>query len=123
MFLLFDDNSPPRNPLSVASVPFIPPLNGGSPFYIFYNFISTQRKEEPSITASLFQGDPPLMSMAQLIVEVVDVNENNFAPVFDDFVARGWVKENQDVTRVMQVRITPFAKSSILVVGLTWKLG
>ena len=43
------------------------------------------------------------MSMAQLIVEVVDVNENNFAPVFDDFVARGWVKENQDVTRVMQV--------------------
>ena len=44
------------------------------------------------------------MSMAQLIVEVVDVNENNFAPVFDDFVAKGWVKENQDVTRVMQVK-------------------
>ena len=82
---------------------FLPSM--GVPHFTSFTILFPRKeRKKPSITASLFQGDPPLMSMAQLIVEVVDVNENNFAPVFDDFVARGWVKENQDVTRVMQVR-------------------
>ena len=32
---------------------------------------------------------------ASLIVEVIDVNENRFAPQFEDFVLMGSLKENQ----------------------------
>lgn len=32
---------------------------------------------------------------ASLIVEVIDVNENRFAPQFEDFVVTGSLRENQ----------------------------
>lgn len=41
---------------------------------------------------------------ASLIVEVIDVNENRFAPQFEDFVLMGSLKENQNPgTQVMKV--------------------
>lgn len=39
-------------------------------------------------------GSPALTSKAVLIVEIVDVDENSFAPVFSDFVLSGSVSEN-----------------------------
>ncbi|KAG8191622.1 hypothetical protein JTE90_018551 [Oedothorax gibbosus] len=50
------------------------------------------------------QGDPPLSSVAYLLVEVEDVNENLNAPKFQDIVATGSVRENKpEGTTVMQV--------------------
>lgn len=40
-------------------------------------------------------GDPPLESQAALVVEVEDVNENMYPPMFDDVVVVGQVSENQ----------------------------
>lgn len=40
-------------------------------------------------------GDPPLESQAALIVEVEDVNENMYPPMFEDVVVVGQVSENQ----------------------------
>ena len=40
------------------------------------------------------RGSPSLSSEAHLAVEVVDVNENLYAPRFDDFVTEASVKEN-----------------------------
>lgn len=52
-------------------------------------------------------GDPPLSSIASLLVEVEDVNENLHAPVFPDFVTNASVDENQPkgtlVTKVTAV--------------------
>lgn len=50
------------------------------------------------------QGDPPLTSVAYLLVEVEDVNENLQAPKFQDIVASGSVRENKpEGTTVMQI--------------------
>ncbi|KAL0273341.1 UNVERIFIED_CONTAM: hypothetical protein PYX00_006035 [Menopon gallinae] len=43
------------------------------------------------------KGTPSLYSEATVVVEVVDVNENVFPPVFKDFVVSASVKENQPV--------------------------
>ena len=51
------------------------------------------------------RGEPSLSSETMVIVEVVDVNENLYAPVFDDFVVSASVFENQPVgTLVTTVR-------------------
>ncbi|XP_054721928.1 LOW QUALITY PROTEIN: fat-like cadherin-related tumor suppressor homolog [Uloborus diversus] len=50
------------------------------------------------------QGDPPLSSVAYLLVEVEDVNENLHPPKFLDIVASGSIRENKpEGTFVMQV--------------------
>jgi protocadherin Fat 1/2/3 len=52
-------------------------------------------------------GTPSFSSEVTLIVEVVDVNENLHAPVFDDFVTAASVAENQPVgTLVTKVKAT-----------------
>ncbi|XP_054014590.1 fat-like cadherin-related tumor suppressor homolog isoform X2 [Hylaeus anthracinus] len=43
------------------------------------------------------RGEPSLSSETMVIIEVVDVNENLHAPVFDDFVVSASVFENQPV--------------------------
>ncbi|XP_023314181.1 fat-like cadherin-related tumor suppressor homolog isoform X1 [Trichogramma pretiosum] len=51
------------------------------------------------------KGEPALSSETILIVEIVDVNENVFAPVFSDFVVSATIYENQPVgSLVTQVR-------------------
>ncbi|XP_076767085.1 FAT atypical cadherin kugelei isoform X6 [Xylocopa sonorina] len=51
------------------------------------------------------RGEPSLSSETMVIIEVVDVNENMHAPVFDDFVMSASVFENQPVgTLVTTVR-------------------
>ncbi|XP_069696735.1 fat-like cadherin-related tumor suppressor homolog [Periplaneta americana] len=53
------------------------------------------------------RGTPSLFTETNVIVEVVDVNENLHAPVFDDFVVAASVRENQPVgTLVTTVRAT-----------------
>ncbi|KAJ8936032.1 hypothetical protein NQ318_000693 [Aromia moschata] len=53
------------------------------------------------------KGNPSLSSEATVTVNVVDVNENMYAPQFGDFVLTGKVKENQPVgSLVMQVNAT-----------------
>ncbi|XP_017885413.1 fat-like cadherin-related tumor suppressor homolog [Ceratina calcarata] len=51
------------------------------------------------------RGEPSLSSETMVIIEVIDVNENLHAPVFDDFVVSASVYENQPVgTLVTTVR-------------------
>lgn len=46
---------------------------------------------------------------ASLIVEVIDVNENRFAPQFEDFVLMGSLRENQNPgAHVMKVSAKDF---------------
>lgn len=53
------------------------------------------------------RGNPSLTSEATVTINVVDVNENLYAPQFSDFVLSGSVLENQPVgTVVMQVNAT-----------------
>lgn len=53
------------------------------------------------------RGNPSLSSEASVTVNVVDVNENTYAPQFSDFVLSGSVLENHPVgTIVMQVNAT-----------------
>ncbi|XP_014243463.1 fat-like cadherin-related tumor suppressor homolog [Cimex lectularius] len=53
------------------------------------------------------RGTPALSSEVTLIVEVVDVNENLFPPVFPDFVIASSVSENQPIgTLVTKVKAT-----------------
>lgn len=53
------------------------------------------------------KGNPSLSSEATVTINVVDVNENMYAPVFSDFVLTGKVKENQPLgSFVMQVNAT-----------------
>ena len=50
------------------------------------------------------RGDPPLFSRCHIFIEIIDVNENLYAPVFDDFVISGSVKESEPLgTTVMQI--------------------
>ncbi|XP_066592660.1 fat-like cadherin-related tumor suppressor homolog isoform X2 [Prorops nasuta] len=51
------------------------------------------------------RGEPSLSSETMLVIEVIDVNENLHAPLFNDFVTSGSVFENQPVgTLVTTVR-------------------
>lgn len=63
-----------------------------------------ERQIHSLIISAIDKGIPTMSSSASLIVEVIDVNENRFAPQFEDFVMMGSVKENQNpgahVTRV-----------------------
>ncbi|XP_011694222.1 PREDICTED: fat-like cadherin-related tumor suppressor homolog [Wasmannia auropunctata] len=43
------------------------------------------------------RGEPSLSSETMLVIEVIDVNENLHAPVFDDFVVSASVFENQPI--------------------------
>ena len=43
------------------------------------------------------QGSPSLSTLATVYVEVVDVNENNFAPRFDSFFLRTAIPENEKI--------------------------
>jgi protocadherin Fat 1/2/3 len=53
------------------------------------------------------RGSPSLFTDTNVIVEVVDVNENLHAPLFDDFVVSTSVRENQPIgTLVTTVRAT-----------------
>lgn len=50
------------------------------------------------------RGTPSISSETSVIIEIIDVNENRFAPQFDDFVLSGSVAENQPAgTHVMAV--------------------
>lgn len=53
------------------------------------------------------RGTPPLYSETTVNIEIVDVNENIYAPVFSDFVLEGSVHENQPIgTNVFIVKAT-----------------
>ncbi|KAL9905398.1 fat-like cadherin-related tumor suppressor homolog isoform X2 [Glossina fuscipes] len=47
------------------------------------------------IVAAIDCGLPSLSSHMPVVIEIIDVNENRYAPEFDDFVYIGKVKENQ----------------------------
>jgi protocadherin Fat 1/2/3 len=51
-----------------------------------------ERQIHSLIINAIDKGIPTLSSSATLIVEVIDVNENRFAPQFEDFVLMGSVK-------------------------------
>lgn len=53
-----------------------------------------ERQIHSLIINAIDKGIPTKSSSATLIVEVIDVNENRFAPQFEDFVMTGSVKEN-----------------------------
>ncbi|XP_062134609.1 LOW QUALITY PROTEIN: fat-like cadherin-related tumor suppressor homolog [Drosophila sulfurigaster albostrigata] len=39
-------------------------------------------------------GDPSLTSDMSIVIEIIDVNENRYAPEFDDFIFEGSIREN-----------------------------
>lgn len=54
-----------------------------------------ERQVHSLIVRAIDRGTPALSAETSVIVEVIDVNENKFAPQFDDFVLSGSVTENQ----------------------------
>lgn len=64
-----------------------------------------EERQVHSITVkAIDRGTPALSSETSVIIEVIDVNENKYAPQFDDFVLSGSVAENQPIgTHVMVV--------------------
>lgn len=54
-----------------------------------------ERQIHSLIVQASDRGTPSISSETSVIVEVIDVNENRFAPQFDDFVLKGSVMENQ----------------------------
>ena len=53
------------------------------------------------------RGSPSLAARTFLFIQVVDVNENLHAPLFADFVLKGYIKENEPIrSKVMQVIAT-----------------
>lgn len=53
------------------------------------------RQVHSLIVKAVDRGQPQLSAETSVIVEVIDVNENKYAPQFDDFVLSGNVAENQ----------------------------
>ncbi|XP_032575014.1 fat-like cadherin-related tumor suppressor homolog isoform X2 [Drosophila sechellia] len=47
------------------------------------------------IVSAIDGGDPSLTSDMSIVIMIIDVNENRFAPEFDDFVYEGKIKENK----------------------------
>ncbi|XP_035790783.1 fat-like cadherin-related tumor suppressor homolog isoform X2 [Anopheles albimanus] len=63
-----------------------------------------ERQVHSLIVKAIDRGTPSLSSETSVIVEVIDVNENRFAPQFDDYVLTGAVAENRPPgAHVMQV--------------------
>ncbi|XP_037031417.1 fat-like cadherin-related tumor suppressor homolog isoform X7 [Bradysia coprophila] len=63
-----------------------------------------ERQVHSVIVKAIDRGTPALSSETSVIIEVIDVNENKFAPQFEDFVLSGSVSENQPIgTHVMVV--------------------
>lgn len=54
-----------------------------------------ERQIHSLIVQAIDRGTPSISSETSVIVEVIDVNENRFAPQFEDFVLTGSVTENQ----------------------------
>lgn len=68
-----------------------------------------ERQIHSLIIKGIDKGIPSLSSTTNLIVEVIDVNENRFAPQFEDFVLNGSVKENLiPGTHVMTIEAKDF---------------
>ncbi|KRT86893.1 Cadherin, partial [Oryctes borbonicus] len=66
-----------------------------------------ERQVHSLVVCASDRGNPALSSEVSVTINVVDVNENYFAPVFDEFVFSGSVAENQPVgTVVMEVNAT-----------------
>ncbi|KAJ8866048.1 hypothetical protein PR048_033572 [Dryococelus australis] len=66
-----------------------------------------ERQVHSLVVVAKDRGTLPLSSEATIIVEVVDVNENLYAPRFEEFVVAASVKENQHVgTLVTTVHAT-----------------
>ncbi|KAH8379347.1 hypothetical protein KR009_004338 [Drosophila setifemur] len=47
------------------------------------------------IVSAIDGGDPSLTSDMPIVIMIIDVNENRFAPEFEDFVYEGTIKENK----------------------------
>lgn len=63
-----------------------------------------ERQVHSLIVRAIDRGTPSLSAETSVIVEVIDVNENKYAPQFDDFVIVGSVAENQPIgAHVMMV--------------------
>ncbi len=63
-----------------------------------------ERQVHSIIVKAIDRGTPALSSETSVIIEVIDVNENKYAPQFEDFVLSGSVSENQPIgTHVMVV--------------------
>lgn len=63
-----------------------------------------ERQVHSVLVKAIDRGTPALSSETSVIIEVIDVNENKYAPQFDDFVLSGSVSENQPIgTHVMVV--------------------
>lgn len=66
-----------------------------------------ERQVHSLVVRARDRGTPALSSETALVVEVVDVNENRFAPRFDDFVVSAAVSENRPPgTHVTRVKAT-----------------
>lgn len=70
-----------------------------------------ERQVHTLVVKAKDRGTPALSSETSLVIEVVDVNENRFAPKFDDFVVSASVLENKPpgthVTRVKAIDSDP----------------
>ncbi|XP_055629293.1 fat-like cadherin-related tumor suppressor homolog isoform X5 [Toxorhynchites rutilus septentrionalis] len=63
-----------------------------------------ERQIHSLVVKAIDRGTPSLSSETSVIVEVVDVNENRYAPQFEDFVLTGSITENKPPgAHVMQV--------------------
>ncbi|XP_040169860.1 fat-like cadherin-related tumor suppressor homolog isoform X2 [Anopheles arabiensis] len=63
-----------------------------------------ERQVHSLIVKAIDRGTPSLSSETSVIVEVIDVNENRFAPQFEDYVLTGAIAENKPPgAQVMQV--------------------
>ncbi|XP_037908128.1 fat-like cadherin-related tumor suppressor homolog isoform X10 [Hermetia illucens] len=71
-------------------------------------FLDYEERQVHSLTVrAVDRGTPALSSEVTVIIDVIDVNENRFAPEFDDYVLIGSVAENQPPdTHVMIVTAT-----------------
>lgn len=70
-----------------------------------HGLLDYEERQIHSLTVrAIDRGIPALSSEAIVIIEIIDVNENRYAPEFEDFVLNGSVYENQPIdTHVMKV--------------------
>ncbi|XP_017135093.1 fat-like cadherin-related tumor suppressor homolog [Drosophila miranda] len=58
-------------------------------------YLDYENRQVHHLTVSAIDGGfPSLTSDMPILIEIIDVNENRFAPEFDDFVYEGKIKEN-----------------------------
>ncbi|XP_062556294.1 fat-like cadherin-related tumor suppressor homolog isoform X3 [Armigeres subalbatus] len=63
-----------------------------------------ERQVHSLVVKAIDRGTPSLSSETSVIVEIIDVNENRYAPQFEDFVLTGTITENKPPgAHVMQV--------------------